>query len=213
MTWSPFLTLATPGPTSTTIPAPSWPRMAGNRPSGSAPVKREVVGVTDAGGFHLDKDFAGFRPVEIHVQDRQWLAFFECNGGARFHSDFLAMELVTLYRDDSAFLDCERKPPLLECERLVAKQRPPPTGESRDVSAIVGGDAVEVVNGGDYLRGNPMTFRGHAQQHFEQLDRSLSVDGRPGTLEPRQHFWVAREAALDRLDDCFTPFRALEPPG
>src|SRR5215475_8485872 len=57
--------------------------------------KREVVGVTDAGGFHLDKDFAGFRPVEIHVQDRQWLAFFECNGGARFHSDFLAMELVT----------------------------------------------------------------------------------------------------------------------
>src|SRR6185437_16589283 len=37
MTWSPFLRLATPGPTSTTMPAPSWPRMAGKSPSGSAP--------------------------------------------------------------------------------------------------------------------------------------------------------------------------------
>src|SRR5215472_16255506 len=37
MTWSPFFTLVTPGPTSTTMPAPSWPRMAGNSPSGSAP--------------------------------------------------------------------------------------------------------------------------------------------------------------------------------
>src|ERR1043166_2565955 len=37
MTWSPFLTDVTAGPTSTTAPAPSWPRIAGNRPSGSAP--------------------------------------------------------------------------------------------------------------------------------------------------------------------------------
>src|ERR1044072_584753 len=37
MTWSPFFTEVTPGPTSTTTPAPSWPRIAGNRPSGSAP--------------------------------------------------------------------------------------------------------------------------------------------------------------------------------
>src|SRR5262245_33937317 len=37
MTWSPFFTEVTPGPTSTTIPAPSCPRIAGNRPSGSAP--------------------------------------------------------------------------------------------------------------------------------------------------------------------------------
>src|SRR6266481_2904493 len=88
MTWSPFLTLATPGPTSTTMPAPSWPRIAGNRPSGSAP--EEVVGMTDAGGFHLDKDFAGFRPVQLDVHDRQRLALFECNGGTCFHGGFLA---------------------------------------------------------------------------------------------------------------------------
>src|SRR5262245_5971029 len=37
MTWSPFFSVVTPGPTSTTTPAPSWPRIAGNRPSGSAP--------------------------------------------------------------------------------------------------------------------------------------------------------------------------------
>src|SRR5207244_11346712 len=37
MTWSPFFTEVTPGPTSTTIPAPSCPRIAGNRPSGSPP--------------------------------------------------------------------------------------------------------------------------------------------------------------------------------
>src|SRR3954447_12188869 len=37
MTWSPFLTEVTPAPMSTTMPAPSCPRIAGNRPSGSAP--------------------------------------------------------------------------------------------------------------------------------------------------------------------------------
>src|SRR5579872_4472029 len=37
MTWSPFRTDITVGPTSTTTPAPSWPRIAGNSPSGSAP--------------------------------------------------------------------------------------------------------------------------------------------------------------------------------
>src|SRR5690606_1334004 len=37
ITWSPFLTDVTPGPTSTTTPAPSWPRIAGKIPSGSAP--------------------------------------------------------------------------------------------------------------------------------------------------------------------------------
>src|SRR4051812_18935789 len=37
MTWSPFFTDVTPGPMSTTMPAPSWPRIAGNKPSGSPP--------------------------------------------------------------------------------------------------------------------------------------------------------------------------------
>src|SRR5271168_1285140 len=37
MTWSPLRNEVTPGPTSTTMPAPSWPNIAGNKPSGSAP--------------------------------------------------------------------------------------------------------------------------------------------------------------------------------
>src|SRR5437762_3127094 len=37
MTWSSFFSVVTPGPASTTTPAPSWPRIAGNRPSGSDP--------------------------------------------------------------------------------------------------------------------------------------------------------------------------------
>src|SRR5690606_2815873 len=37
MTWSPGFTLVTPSPTSTTTPAPSWPRTAGKTPSGSSP--------------------------------------------------------------------------------------------------------------------------------------------------------------------------------
>src|SRR5690554_3051750 len=37
ITWSPGFTLVTPSPTSTTMPAPSWPSTAGNTPSGSSP--------------------------------------------------------------------------------------------------------------------------------------------------------------------------------
>ena len=37
MTWSPGWSVFTPAPTSTTTPAPSWPRMVGNNPSGSMP--------------------------------------------------------------------------------------------------------------------------------------------------------------------------------
>src|SRR5918998_4664970 len=38
MMWSPSETLLTPGPTSTTTPAPSCPRTDGKRPSGSDPL-------------------------------------------------------------------------------------------------------------------------------------------------------------------------------
>ena len=47
-----------PGPTSTTTPAPSWPRIAGNRPSGIGARARELVGVADAGGLDLDQHLA-----------------------------------------------------------------------------------------------------------------------------------------------------------
>ena len=37
ITWSPTCSEVTPSPTSSTMPPPSWPRITGNRPSGSAP--------------------------------------------------------------------------------------------------------------------------------------------------------------------------------
>ena len=37
ITWSPGFSDVTPAPTSSTMPAPSWPRIDGNRPSLSAP--------------------------------------------------------------------------------------------------------------------------------------------------------------------------------
>src|SRR6185295_8632159 len=37
ITWSPFFSDTMPGPTSTTTPAPSWPKITGNSPSGSPP--------------------------------------------------------------------------------------------------------------------------------------------------------------------------------
>src|ERR1035438_4520767 len=36
---APFFNVVTPGPTSTTTPAPSCPKMAGKSPSGSAPLR------------------------------------------------------------------------------------------------------------------------------------------------------------------------------
>src|SRR5262252_9816843 len=71
--------------------------------------------------------------------------------------------LLALHRHHAAFLDCERQPSLLERERLVAEQLAPPAGERRHIGLVVGGNAVEVVDGGDDFGGDAVPFRGHAQ--------------------------------------------------
>ncbi len=43
-------------------------------------------------------------------------------------------------------------------------------------ACVVGGDAVEVVDGGDHLGGDAVALGGHAQQDLEQLDGGLAVD-------------------------------------
>src|SRR5262249_20558569 len=50
--------------------------------------KRELVGVTDARGFHLDQHFAGFRPVQLDFRDRERLTLLQCDGSAGFHDSF-----------------------------------------------------------------------------------------------------------------------------
>src|SRR5256885_16414911 len=52
MTWSPGLTLVTPSPTSTTMPAPSWPSTAGEMASGASPDSR--MGERRVGGESRD---------------------------------------------------------------------------------------------------------------------------------------------------------------
>ena len=50
--------VVTPGPTSTTMPAPSWPRIAGKESFGIGAGAREFVGMADAGGLDLDQHLA-----------------------------------------------------------------------------------------------------------------------------------------------------------
>src|SRR5439155_24211542 len=72
-------------------------------------------------------------------------------------------------RHHTAAFDGERKSAVLERERLLAKKLAPPAVHRRHVGRIVGGDAVEVVRGGDHLGGDAVTLRRHAQEHLEQL--------------------------------------------
>jgi hypothetical protein len=50
--------------------------------------QREIVGVADARGFDLHQHFAGFRPVQLDLGNRQRLALVECDGGTGFHGGF-----------------------------------------------------------------------------------------------------------------------------
>src|SRR5262249_55396333 len=71
--------------------------------------------------------------------------------------------LLALHPHHAAFLDCERQPSPPERARPVAAPPAPPAGERRHIGLVVGGDAVEVVDGGDDLGGDAVPFRGHAQ--------------------------------------------------
>ncbi len=88
-----------------------------------------------------------------------------------------------------------------------SRRQPRSAGTS---ACVVGGDAVEVVDGGDHLGGDAVLLRGHAQQHLEELDGGLAVDRRLVLLPLRQRLQIARQPAIDRPHDRFAPFRALE---
>ena len=67
MTWSPFCTVVTPAPTSTTMPAPSWPKIDREQALGIGARARELVGVADAGGLDLDQHLARPRALELDL--------------------------------------------------------------------------------------------------------------------------------------------------
>jgi len=66
ITWSPFFRLVTPGPMSTTTPAPSWPRIAGTA-LGIGARAGEFIGMADAGGPDFDQHLAGARAARSTV--------------------------------------------------------------------------------------------------------------------------------------------------
>ena len=99
----------------------------------------------------------------------------------------------------------QRQPAVLERQRLLAEQFAPPALHRRHVGVVVGGDAVEVVDRGDHLGGDAVAARRHAQQHLEQFDGGGAVRRRARAFEPRQGLGIAREPALDRVDDRLRP--------
>src|ERR1700694_2933788 len=95
---SPIFTLVTPRPISTTTPAPSWPRIAGNNPSGSAPdcVNSSVRQTT--GALISTSTSPSRRPVELHGCQLQRSACGDSNGGANIHVVILAFEFRYVMR-------------------------------------------------------------------------------------------------------------------
>ena len=88
MTWSPLSRDVTPAPTSTTMPAPSWPRIAGNSPSGSAPesVKASVWQTPVA--LISTSTSPALGAADFDGLDGERLSGLPGDGGARFHGGF-----------------------------------------------------------------------------------------------------------------------------
>src|SRR4051812_38086820 len=50
--------------------------------------KRELVGVADAGGLHLDQHLSSFGPIEIDLRDLERLGLLQRDSGTGFHGGF-----------------------------------------------------------------------------------------------------------------------------
>ena len=86
MTRSPGFTEVTPSPTSTTVPAPSWPRTTGNL-AVAVTVHYVKVAAADAGGAYFDVDFTRLWRVQFDFFYGQGLSYFPENGS--FHVSLL----------------------------------------------------------------------------------------------------------------------------
>src|SRR6202011_4990787 len=50
--------------------------------------KRELVGVADTSGLHLDQHLSGLGPVEVDLRDLERLGLLQCNSSPGFHGGF-----------------------------------------------------------------------------------------------------------------------------
>ena len=84
----------------------------------------------------------------------------------------------------------------LERDGTVSEHFTPPAAQCCDLGAVIGRDPFEVVDGCDHLGGNVMALGDHAQQHLEQLDGGLAIDGALRRFETRQRLRVTGTPAL-----------------
>src|SRR5579883_3141187 len=77
---------------------------------------------------------------------------------------------AALDADHTAALDGERELAAFERQRGFAEQLAPPALQRGDLGLVVGGDLLEIVDGGDHLAGDAIALRSHPQQHLQQFD-------------------------------------------
>ena len=85
MTWSPFFTSRDARPDIDHDAGALVPEDRREQAFWVGTGQRELVGVADAGGLHLDQHFAGLRSLEVNLHDLKRLRLFQSNGGAGFH--------------------------------------------------------------------------------------------------------------------------------
>ena len=112
--------------------------------------------------------------------------------------------------DDAAFFDREGQPAVLQRYRGFAEQFAAPAVQSGDVCLIVGGDLVEIVDGGNDLAGDGVAFRRHPQQHLEKFDGCRAIGVAARLFDLRQRVGITGEAALHGGDDIGAPFGAVK---
>ena len=95
-TWSPTATVSTPSPTSTTMPAPSWPPMHGNSEStpktaqdlgvdADVTTAEVLVGMAHPGEGHLDPHLVGVRSIDLDLFGLPGLLEPGTDGGTGLH--------------------------------------------------------------------------------------------------------------------------------
>jgi hypothetical protein len=90
------------------------------QPLGVGAGKRELVGVADAGGFDLDQNLPGLRPVEVDLRDLERLGLLQCNSSTGFMAVFLLVESVYTKSPALGPVGLWREPLL---ENMIAPER------------------------------------------------------------------------------------------
>ena len=92
----PGRTDVTPGPTASTVPAPSWPSTTGNA-MGASPCTEVPVAAADAGGADFHQDLSLLGVIQFHVLNNQRGLRFVQNGSLQRWSPIRQICLVVSF--------------------------------------------------------------------------------------------------------------------